>query len=107
MPINRHISLLETRVELLQDLLRRKNAPDIGWGCLQNIIAEGDGWSDWQDFLDHGRYAAIERNWYDRTLKALERMGVEDVTLDELRKLESSSQIARERQRMGSREATI
>jgi hypothetical protein len=107
MPINRHISLLEARVGLLQDLLRRKNAADIGWGCLQNVIAEGDGWSDWQDFLDHGRYAAIERNWQERTIKALERIGVEDVTLEDLKKLEAMDQSSRDRHRMGSREATV
>lgn len=103
---NRHISLLESRVELLQTLLRRKNCPELAYGCLQNIVAEGDGWSDWEDFMDHGRYAAIERNWYERTLKGLDRMGIEGITLDDLKRLEAPSPRYNEG-RMGSREASM
>lgn len=91
MPINRHISLLENRVSLMQGLLRSKHCQELGYSCLLNVIAEGDGWSDWQDFMDHGRFAAIERNWYDRTLKALDRLGIEGVKLDDLKRLESSN----------------
>ncbi|MBC7658944.1 MAG: hypothetical protein H7249_04480 [Chitinophagaceae bacterium] len=88
MPINRHISLLENRTGQLQSLLRTKGCSELGYGCLLNVIAEGDGWSDWQDFMDHGRFAAIERNWFDRTLKALDRLGIEGLKLDDLKKLE-------------------
>jgi len=88
MPINRHISLLETRAGLLQSLLRSKQCADLGYSCLLNVIAEGDGWSDWQDFMDHGRFAAIERNWYDRTLKALDRLGIEGIKLEDLKRIE-------------------
>jgi hypothetical protein len=90
MPINRHISLLENRAGLLQGLLRQKRCPELGYSCLLNVIAEGDGWSDWQDFMDHGRFAAIERNWYERTLKALDRLGVEGLKLEDLKRMETS-----------------
>ena len=105
MPINRHISLLETRVGLLQDLLRKKGCPDIGYGCLQNVVAEGDGWSDWEDFMDHGRYAAIERHWHERTLKALDRLGLQGVKLEDLKRLETGDRFAEKQSRAGSREA--
>lgn len=113
MPINRHISLLENRVGLLQNLLRQKSSQnlgnqkdkDISYACLQNVVAEGDGWSDWEDFIDHGRYAAIERNWHERTLKALERLGIESVKLDDLKRLESSP--SRDCERTGTREASM
>ncbi len=103
MPINRHISLLENRVSLLQGLLRSKRSPELGYSCLLNVIAEGDGWSDWQDFMDHGRFAAIERNWHERTLKALDRLGIEGITIDDLKRLES--QHVRQEER--PREATM
>ena len=90
MPINRHISLLENRVELLQALLRSKKCADLGYNCLRNVIAEGDGWSDWEDFLDHGRFAAIERNWQEKTLKALDRLGVEGLKIEDLRRMEAT-----------------
>ncbi len=91
MPINRHISLLENRVGQLQTLLRSKQIPELSYICLKNVIAEGDGWSDWEDFIDHGRYAAIERNWHERTMKGLERLGVEGIKLEDLKRMETAS----------------
>lgn len=105
MATNRHLSLLEKRVELLQDLLRRKKCTDLAYGCIQNIVAEGDGWSDWDDFIDHGRYAAIERNWYERTLNGLIRMGVEGILIDDLKRLETSAPRYQSNS-LGSREAS-
>ncbi len=92
MPMNRHLSLLEARVDRLQILMRSRSLPELAYSCLQNIVAEGDGWSDWQDFLDHGRYAVIERNWHEKTLRALNRQGISELTLEDLRRLDLLNQ---------------
>ncbi len=90
MPMNRHLSLLEARVDLLQKLLRSKSCPELSYTALRNVVAIGDGWSDWEDFLDHGRFAVIEKNWQLKTLRALDRLGIYALSLDDLKQLEVS-----------------